>query len=91
MTKRTHSHIRTSLDTQCKRGYIKEPLARLLCRLLSWEPQDRPSSADALTDEAWKPIKDQQQGEEDSRKRKRADMMKSGDKRVRVLSPDSDE
>lgn len=59
--------------------------------MLSWEPQDRPSAADALTDEVCKPIRDQQQDEEDSRKRKRADMMKSGDKRARVLSPDSDE
>ncbi|KAK1253082.1 hypothetical protein MKX08_004269 [Trichoderma sp. CBMAI-0020] len=47
--------------------------------------------SDALADEVWKPIKDQQHDEEDSRKRKRADMMKSEDKRVRVLSPDSDE
>lgn len=88
MTKQTDSGLDATLDAQCEQGYIKEPLAKLLRRMLSWEPQYRPSSADALTDEVWKPIKDQQQEEEDSRKRKRADMIKSGDKRVRVLSPD---
>jgi serine/threonine protein kinase len=91
ITEQTYKRIRVSLDAQCKRGNIKEPLAKLLCRMLSWEPQDRPSAADAPTDEVWKPIRDQQQDEEDSRKRKRADMMKSGDKRVRVLSPNLDE
>lgn len=39
----------------------------------------------------WKPFEDQQQEEEDSRKRKRADMIKSRGKRVRVLSHDPDE
>ncbi|KAL7893622.1 kinase-like domain-containing protein [Trichoderma sp. SZMC 28014] len=91
ITKQTDGELRQSLDDHLKQGNIKEPLAKLLHRMLSSEPQDRPSSADALADEVWRPIKDQQQKEEDCRKRKRADMMKSEDKRVRVLSPDLDE
>lgn len=61
--------------------------------MLAWEPQDRPSATDALTDEIWKPIKDKKQEEKDSRKQKRKETLKGDgiDKRVRVLSHDVDE
>ncbi|PKK50011.1 hypothetical protein CI102_7193 [Trichoderma harzianum] len=94
ITKQSFGGLKMTLDTQSKKGLIKEPLVKLLRQMLAWEPQDRPSAADALADEVWHPIRDKMQQEEDSRKRKRLDMMKSvdgGDKRVRVLSPDPDE
>ncbi|KAL7916759.1 kinase-like domain-containing protein [Trichoderma velutinum] len=92
--KQSYGGLKMTLDTQSKKGLIKEPLVKLLRQMLAWEPQDRPSAADALADEVWDPIRDKMQEEDDSRKRKRLDMMKSvdgGDKRVRVLSPDPDE
>ncbi|KAK4061989.1 uncharacterized protein Triagg1_10152 [Trichoderma aggressivum f. europaeum] len=94
ITKQTYGGLKITLDTQFKRGLIKEPLVKLLRQMLAWKPQDRPSAADALADEAWDPIRDRMREEEDGRKRKRLDMMRSvdgGDKRVRVLSPDPDE
>ncbi|KAL6691243.1 kinase-like domain-containing protein [Trichoderma pleuroticola] len=92
--KQSYGGLKMTLDTQSQRGLIKEPLVKLLRQMLAWEPQDRPSAADALADQVWNPIRDKMREEEDTRKRKRLDMMKSvdgGDKRVRVLSPDPDE
>ncbi|KAL6796294.1 kinase-like domain-containing protein [Trichoderma sp. SZMC 28013] len=92
--KHSYGDLKVTLDTQFKRGLIKEPLVKLLRQMLAWKPRDRPSAADALADEVWNPIRDKMREEEDGRKRKRLDMMKSvdgGDKRVRVLSPDPDE
>ncbi|KAL7903970.1 kinase-like domain-containing protein [Trichoderma velutinum] len=85
--------LQLTLDDQYRKGRIKEPLYKLLCRMLAWEPQDRPSAADALADEAWKPIRDKIQQDEISRKRRRAKIMEGCDsdaKKVRLLSPDPD-
>lgn len=92
--KQSYGGLKITLDTQSKKGLIKEPLVKLLRQMLAWEPQDRPSATEALADEVWNPIRDKLQEEEDSKKRKRLDMMKSvdsGDKRVRILSPDPDD
>lgn len=83
----SYKTLQGSLDAQTKKGNINEPLAKLLHKMLAFEPQERPSAADALADEAWKPIK-----EKNSRKRKRAEMTNgnSDGKRVRLLSPETD-
>ncbi|KAL7941131.1 kinase-like domain-containing protein [Trichoderma barbatum] len=94
MTKQTYGGIKTTLDTQTKKGFIKEPLNKLLRKMLAWEPQDRPNATEALKDEVWKPIREERQGKEDFRKRRRQEKMQtldSGVKRVRVLSPDPEE
>ncbi|KAL7958008.1 kinase-like domain-containing protein [Trichoderma compactum] len=74
--KQSYGGLKMTLDTQSKRGLIKEPLVKLLRQMLAWELQDRPSAADALADEAWDPIRDKMREEEDGRKRKRLDMVK---------------
>ncbi|KAL6820018.1 kinase-like domain-containing protein [Trichoderma camerunense] len=91
--KQSYGGLKMTLDAQSKRELIMEPLVKLLRQMLAWKPQDRPSAADALVDKVWDSIRDKLQEEEDTRKRKRLDMMKSvdgGDKRVRILSPDPD-
>ncbi|KAL7963256.1 kinase-like domain-containing protein [Trichoderma compactum] len=89
----SHRRLQTILDECTKKGHIQEPLAKLLRRMLAWEPQDRPSAADALKDKVWKPIHDEIQEELERRKRKRRERIEGegGKKRVRVVSPELDE
>jgi serine/threonine protein kinase len=91
--KQSYSGLKSTLDTQTKRGFIKEPLAMLLRQMLAWEPKDRPTATEALADEVWKPIRDEKQKEEDTKKRRRMEMLQGEkrDKRVKVLSPNIDE
>ncbi|KAL6807677.1 kinase-like domain-containing protein [Trichoderma sp. SZMC 28013] len=90
---RSHRMLQTILDECTKKEHIQEPLTKLLRRMLAWEPQDRPSAADALEDEVWKPIHDEIQEELERRKRKKREMTEGGGgkKRVRVVSPELDE
>lgn len=51
--------LKLTLYTQSQKGFIKEPSVILLRQIFAWKPQDRPSAADALTYEVWKPIRDE--------------------------------
>ncbi|KAM0245757.1 hypothetical protein ACHAQJ_010474 [Trichoderma viride] len=90
ITRTTYSNLKRTLDDQSEQGRIKEPFLALLRRMLAWEPQDRPSTKEALEDATWKSILAQQQVQKDDQKRKRIEQMQHhpGDpKRARVLSP----
>lgn len=94
ITKDTYRILQSSLDEQVKQKFISEPLAELLRRMLAWDPKNRSSARAALIDKVWEPIVAQMKEAEGDRKRKRKEKMQvpdGADKRVRVLSPDSDE
>jgi serine/threonine protein kinase len=60
----------------------------LLHKMLAWEPQDRPTVAEALASDAWHLVQTMKQEMEDEKKQKRkAEIQSDGAKRVRVLSP----
>ncbi|KAH6606231.1 hypothetical protein Trco_005384 [Trichoderma cornu-damae] len=93
MREQVYRGLQKTLDCYTDKGSITKPLAKLLRQMLAWEPHDRPSVTEALASDAWQTIKDEKQEEEDRRKRKRIEMIQggnSGEKRVRVLSPDLD-
>ncbi|KAL7921793.1 kinase-like domain-containing protein [Trichoderma austrokoningii] len=86
--------LQKSLDDQVERKKMSESLAELLRRMLAWDPQSRPSAQAALADKVWEPIVARMTEAEGDRKRKRKEKMKVPDgidKRVRVLSPETDE
>ncbi|KAL7940514.1 kinase-like domain-containing protein [Trichoderma barbatum] len=83
-TKDTHKWLQGQLDRISK----LKPLTNLLRKMLAWEPQDRPTVAEALASDAWQFVRTEKQKVEDKKKRKReAKMQSDGAKRVRVLSP----
>ncbi|UKZ74165.1 hypothetical protein TrVFT333_001824 [Trichoderma virens FT-333] len=65
--------------------------ASLLCKMLAWDPQDRPTVAETLASDAWQLVWTEKQKEEGKKKQKRkAKMQSDGVKRVRVLSPEDE-
>lgn len=88
VTKPHHLRLQGLLSNQVKKGYIKEPLGTLLCQMMAWEPQDRPTVTEALASDAWQSVLVERQTRADERKRKRKARIQSvGARRVRVLSP----
>jgi serine/threonine protein kinase len=91
ITQESYHTLQKTLDNQSKKGFIPDPFATLLRQMLAWDPQDRPSAADALANETWGPVLTHGRSLEDDRKRKRMEKMQNSSthtRRVRVLSPD---
>lgn len=83
--------ILKTLDTLHQKGKITKPFHRLLLRMLAWNPEDRPTTAEALSHVAWAPVRREMELQEDHNRREREDRIQgpdNGAKKVRVLSPD---
>ncbi|KAH6605372.1 hypothetical protein Trco_007079 [Trichoderma cornu-damae] len=87
-TRQDHLQMQAQLDRQVRQNSSLEPFVALLRRMLAWEPQHRPSAAEALESDAWQSVWADKQRTEERKKRKRtAQMRPDGVRRVRVLSP----
>lgn len=76
------------LQNQVNRLSKLSPIIDLLQKMLAWEPQDRPTVAEALASDAWHLVQTMKQEMEDQKTQKRkAEVQSDGVKRVRVLSP----
>ncbi|KAM0512401.1 hypothetical protein ACHAPE_008850 [Trichoderma viride] len=76
------------LQDQVRRLSKSTPFIELLHKMLAWEPQDRPTVAEALASDAWHLVQTMKQEMEDQKTQKRkAEIQSDGVKRVRVLSP----
>ncbi|GFP58990.1 hypothetical protein TASIC1_0011035700 [Trichoderma asperellum] len=88
VTERDHIQMQRQVQYRIERLSFLRRFAPLLKQMLAWEPERRPSAAEALTSTAWQPVWDEKQRREDKKKQKRkAKMQSGGAKRVRVLSP----
>ncbi|KAM0261708.1 hypothetical protein ACHAQJ_002160 [Trichoderma viride] len=96
ITKGTYHTLCITLDAQNKNGSINDPLVALFRRMLAWEPKDRPSAREALASEVWEPVLEQERAIKDNKKRNRMELKRPqvdsrNNKRVRVLSPATDD
>ncbi|KAK6444339.1 hypothetical protein FP744_10000587 [Trichoderma asperellum] len=88
VTERDHIQMQRQVQYRIERLSFLRRFAPLLKQMLAWEPERRPSAAEALTSTAWQPVWNEKQRREDKKKQKRkAKMQSGGAKRVRVLSP----
>lgn len=91
-TERDHLQMRGQVQYRIKRISSLRPFAPLLHQMLAWEPGHRPNAAEALTSTAWQPVWDEKRRREDKMKQKRkAKAQSDGTKRVRVLSPGTED
>ncbi|KAL7893512.1 kinase-like domain-containing protein [Trichoderma sp. SZMC 28014] len=94
INKESYHTLQKTLDDQCERGFILDPLANLLRQMLAWDSKDRPSAEEALAHEAWVPVLAHEQSVADDRKRKRIEQTQNTSaqtRRARVLSPDAND
>lgn len=92
VTERDYLQMQTQVQYRIKRLSILGPFAPLLNQMLDWEPERRPTAVEALASNAWQPVWDEKQRREDKMKQKRkAKMQSNGAKRVRVLSPGTED
>ncbi|KAM0256148.1 hypothetical protein ACHAQJ_005125 [Trichoderma viride] len=92
VTEHNHLQMQRQIDFRIKQISLSERFATLLRQMLAWEPQHRPSVVEALASDAWQPVWTEKQKKEDRKRRKRkAKMQSDGVKRVRVLSPDTED
>lgn len=92
VTEQDYLRMKGQLQFRIKRLSFLEPFAPLLNQMLAWEPEQRPSAAEALASTAWQPVWDEKRRREDKMKQKRkAKAQSDGTKRVRVLSPGTED
>lgn len=92
VTERDYLQMQGQVQYRIKRLSFLGPFAPLLNQMLAWEPEQRPSAAEALASTAWQPVWDEKRRREDKMKQKRkAKAQSDGTKRVRVLSPGTED
>lgn len=92
VTERDYLQMQGQVQYRIKRLSFLQPFAPLLNQMLAWEPERRPSAAEALASNAWQPVWDEKRRREDKTKQKRkAKVQSDGVKRVRVLSPGAED
>ncbi|EHK48510.1 uncharacterized protein TrAtP1_009733 [Trichoderma atroviride] len=92
VAKRDYLQMQGQVQYRIKRLSSLGPFAPLLNQMLAWEPEQRPSAAEALASTAWQPVWDEKRRKEDKMKQKRkAKAQSDGTKRVRVLSPGTED
>ncbi|KAL7961596.1 kinase-like domain-containing protein [Trichoderma compactum] len=87
-TENTHRWLQNQVDRTFRSNPDLVLFGNLLRKMLAWEPQDRPTAAEALASDAWQLVWAEKEKEKGKKEQKRkAKMQLDGAKRVRVLSP----
>ncbi|KKO97671.1 hypothetical protein THAR02_10217 [Trichoderma harzianum] len=87
-TENAHRWLQNQMDRTFKSSPDLAQFGSLLRKMLAWEPQDRPTAAEALASDAWQLVWAEKDKDKDKKEQKRkAKKQLDGAKRVRVLSP----
>ncbi|KAI1195114.1 kinase-like domain-containing protein [Nemania serpens] len=94
ITRANFGSIQATVKNEFKKGYLTKPFCNLVLSMLAWDPDDRPSIQDILTNEVWTDIQNRKESEQEmarmERERKLRDLGPNA-KKVRVLSPEAKE